>query len=285
MSAYYTFQLSRMHCIEPRSNGPDDINLITFGVLLNKREQGRGAAVIPVFRGSTIGGREITDYSANSGYGATRSRVNMRKDWLIGPTEVRDEDGVEVVLTSTNTNDSDLPTADQQKIDRLIIDAMNIYYSWLLGQFVSGLGLKAIAGYFQTAKDATGAAAAFFADPVGTVLGYEPKGPCNGPVFTAAIGFSARDLHDLDWSQEDPGRNHGVAVDSATLTRTYDDADTHNTERCGPVARTEIDVTIRRWPYWAVQDAVWDGTGQRVTSVKQRYPGVTSLKAAAGIRL
>jgi hypothetical protein len=275
---YYTFQLSRIHCIETRSRGPNDVDLITFGALLNKRDQGHGSAVIPVFRNSTIGGEQITTYSVESGFGDSRRRDRMTRSWIIGPTEVRDGDGVDIVVTATNTNDSQLPTADQQKMDRLTIDALNIYYSWLLGQFVSGLGLQVIEEYVGTGGSAI---ASFLADPVGKLLGYEPHGPCNGKVLADTLSFTSRDLEHLEWD-DDPIAWVTGPMETATVTRSYDDADTHPAENCGAVARTEIDVTIRRSPAWAMQKHNWE---RRVTSVRQRYPGAQSLAAAAGLRL
>ena len=118
----------------------------------------------------------------------------MRRDWIVGPTEVRDGDAVDIVVTGTNTDDDQLPTADQQKMDRLTIDAFNVYYSWLLGNFASGRGLTVVAEYFGAAGGVLGA---FLADPVGTLLGYEPQGPCNGMVFAGSVSLTSRDLEVL----------------------------------------------------------------------------------------
>ena len=275
---YYTFQLSRIHSIQTRSRGPSDVDLITFGALLDKRDQGHGSAVIPVFRDSSIGGERITTYSVESGYVETIRREHMRRDWILGPTEVRDGDAVDIVVTGTNTDDDQLPTADQQKMDRLTIDAFNVYYSWLLGNFASGLGLTAVAEYFGVAGGAIGA---FLADPVGTLLGYEPQGPCNGMVFAGSVSLTSRDLEVLGWAP-DPIQWASGPMEVATVTRSYDDHESHNSENCGPTAQTEVDVTIRRSPTWSLQKHNWEN---RVTSVRQAYPDSDSVKAGAALRL
>src|SRR5687768_5732812 len=126
---YYTFQLTRIHTIEFRSRNAD-VDFVQFGVLHNGNDQGHGSAVVPMIRGS-IGGEEITDQSFENGYGTTRKFERMTKSWTIGPTEVSDGDNVAIVVSGTNTNDAQLPTADQQKIDELTIKFLNSYYSWL----------------------------------------------------------------------------------------------------------------------------------------------------------
>lgn len=279
---YYTFELSRIHCIQPRSKGASDVDLITFGVLVNQRDQGHGAVIVPVFGGSSMTPAQLMEESRTNGYGTTFSGVHMGPDWMIGPTEVLDGDDVSIVLTGTNTNDSQLPTADQQKIDRLELDALNIYYSWLTGQFVSALGLAVVSEFVGSViGGAGGAVASFFADPVGTLLGYEPKGPCNGLAFGANLSRSSRDLESLDWAP-DPYQWATGPVEMAVITQTYDDSATHASQNCGATAQTEIDITVRRSQTWSMQRQNWRNP---VMSVRQTYPNAASLKAAAGIRL
>ena len=279
---YYSFELSRIHCIEPRSRGANDIDLITFGVLLNQRDQGHGAVIVPVYRGSSMTPAELMEESRSNGYGTTFSGVHMGRDWMIGPTEVRDGDGVGMLFTGTNTNDSQLPTADQQKMDRMVLDAYNIYYSWLAGEFVSGLGLTVISEFVGSTIGGAGSAiASFLADPVGTLLGYEPQGPCNGLAFGDNLSRSSRDLESLEWAP-DPYEWATGPVEMAVMTQSYDDSATHPSKNCGATAHTEIEITVRRSQTWSMRR---QNRRNPVTSVRQMYPSAAGLKAAAGIRL
>jgi hypothetical protein len=281
---YYSFQLSRIHCIETRSKstGPSDIDVLTFGVLLNGRDQGHGAAVVPIFRGDTMNPDQINESSRENGYGPTFLADRMAQNWMIGPTEVRDGDGIDIVVTATNTNDSQLPTGDEQKIQRMELDALNIYYSWLLGQFVSGLGLNVVAEYVGSQIGGVGGGiASFLADPVGKLLGWEPQGRCNGLVFGDKISLPSRAIEALDWSP-DPFQWATGPVEMAVITHSYDDSATHSAEHCGATAQTEVDVTIRRAATWSMRKHNWQTP---LGSVRQRYTGDASLKAAAGLRL
>jgi hypothetical protein len=282
---YYTFQLSRIHCIQNRSAQPNDIDILTFGVLLNKRDQGHGAAVVPIFRGDSYNPDEINESSTENGYGSTFLADHMARSWMIGPTEVRDGDDIDIVVTGTNTSDSQLPTADQQKIEEMELKAISVYYSWLLGQFASSLGLSVIAEYIGSLiGQAGGAIASFLADPVGKLLGWEPQGPCNGLVFGGdkdKISLSSRDIEALDWAT-DPTPWPTGPVDMAVITHSYDDSATHPAEHCGAIAQTEVDVTIRRDSTWSIRKQNWQ---EALGSMRQRYPGNASLKVAAGLRL
>ncbi len=281
---YYTFQLSRIHCIETRSGGGGtdvDIDILTYGVLLNRRDQGHGALVVPIMSGDTLNPDEINEQAHTNGYGQTFSADHMARNWIIGPTEVHDGDDIKIVLTATNTSDSQLPTGDQQKMERLELDALNIYYSWLAGEFESGLGLGMIAAYVGgKITDAGGAIAKFLADPVGTLLGWESQGQCNGLVFGDKIELSSRDIESLDWAP-DPTQWATGPMEMAVLSQSYDDSATHSAG-CGAIAQTEVDVTIRRASFWSMRSQNWQGG---LGSVRQRYPGDSSLKVAAGLRL
>jgi len=275
---FYTFQLTRVHPIELRSNIGGDTDLMTFGVALNKRDQGHGSAVVPMFRNSNIGGKALYDQSVQNGFVSTIKRERMTKDWTLGPTEIRDGDAVDIVVAGTNTNDSQLPTADQQKMDRLTIDFLNVYYSWLVGNFVSTLGLEKVVELIGLGG---GAFASYLADPVGRLLGWQAQGPCNGMVFAGTVSLSANDLEALDWTP-DPARYAAGPKELSVVTRSYDDSVDHDTNVCGTIARTEIDVTIRRAPTWSLQK---ENFVQRVTSVRERYGDLESLTEAVPLRI
>ena len=273
---YYTFQLSRINTIEFRSRH-GDVDIVQFGVLLNGDDQGHGSAVVPMYRGS-MGGKEISDQSSQNGYASTWRFERMTRSWTLGPTEVGDGDTVVLVVSGTNTNDIQLPTADQQKMDALTIKFLEAYYSWLVGHFFSVFGLSEAVELIGAAGIEVGA---FLTDPIAWALGYEPSGPCNGTVFAGDIWFNARELEELEWAP-DPAEYYTGPKEMTTVTRSYDDAQWHNAERCGPIARTDIEVTIRRTAVYSLQKHHFE---PRLTSVRERYGDLESLKRAVGLRI
>lgn len=279
---YYSFQLSRVHCIETRSRGNMDITLISFGVMLNSREQGRGTSLAPMWSGTATGGtvlrgEEISEAALANGH--PTSSVNMHKNWTIGPLQIGDGDAVDILVTGTNTIESVLPSADQAVLDKWTIKALNAYYSWLLGKFASGLGLEPAMEYI--APTAGTAIAEFLNDPVGTLLGYDPPGMCNGLVFADSMHFSAAELSELEYTPETATMYSVVIpVDRAVLSRRYTNTGYHDTGKCGPVAQTGIDVTVRRYPYWSWRFFL---PGKHRASIA--FPGAKSIRAGAKLRL
>jgi hypothetical protein len=277
----FSFQLSELKCLETRSRGPNDVDLITFGVLVNKREHGRFTAVSPVFKNYSLRGKEIAEAARSSGL--PYEPKSIKKDWEIGPVEVNPGDSVEIVTTITNTGDANLPTADQQKMDELVIKSLNIYYSWLLGQFVSGLGLTAVQEFVGAGA---GAVASFFADPVGKILGYQKSGPCNGTVVAQVLQYSHNELQDLPYHSMLAKRQlevPGLTLDLATVTNLYTASENHNSEGCGAPARTEVEVSIRRYPFWSWRYFEWDWGNYN--SMKRKFPEGGSLKQLVQMRM
>lgn len=184
-------------------------------------------------------------------------------------------------LQRTNTSDSQLPTADQEPINKWTIKLTNIYLSVLVGQFVSALGPSALADYIG--GHAAGTVAAFLADPVGTLLGYRPPGPCNGTVFASTGTFTGAGLVQatttpgtvMRWGQQ-------VQSWSADLTETLTDATTHNTDVCGGLAETEITLRVTRLDHWSLRR--WSGESL-TQGVRLRHPSGGSLKALYGLRI
>ena len=275
-TAYYDFQLSRVHCIETRSRGNSDRTLISFGLLLNKNEQGRGTSLAPMWNGTVLEKEQISKAATTNGLPV--SYVNMSKSWRIGPTEVREHDRIDVVLTGTNTNESDLPTADQEKFDQWTLKALNVYYSWLLGNFVSGLGLAPVPEWIGAPA---GALAEFFSDPIAFLLGYEAPARCNGLVFAASQVFTAAELMNLDYVDEEVTvYNTRIPAQIAVIRQRHTDAENHDTDKFGPIAQTEIDLTIRRFPYWS-----WQVFMPEKNRASTAFPGAGSIRQGARLRL
>jgi len=276
--AFYTFQLAQ---IEPQTirSRHTDIDHVTFGVLVNGRDQGHGYAVTPVFPGQALTGKVLTEGASTNGLAHGGSR--MSQDWKIGPLAIEDGDEVSIVYTATNLSDGGLPTADQQAFDAYTIKFLNGFYSVLLGQFVSGLGLSAVAELIGA--NASGAVAAFFADPVGKILGVEPAGPCNGTVFADKKAFTHASLAQLP-STAAQETSFGVTINSAwsELTAHYTDEQTHSHENCGDAAQTNVVIRITRYDRWSLR---FSSSSTLSAGMRAHFPHGGNLTELYGLRI
>ncbi len=208
----------------------------------------------------------------------------MSENWEIGPLEVADDDQVSIVYTATNTSDSQLPTADQQAVDAWTIKAVDIYYSYLLGEFASGLGLSEVSEYFGSSLGkAGGAVAAFLADPVGTALGIKPQGPCNGTVFADSKSFTGATLAQLPSNPSQETR-WGVTIPTSwsELTQHYSDEATHNKDTCGASAQTDVTVKVTRYDHWSLR---FTSNKSLAAGLRHQFPAGGSLKEFYGLRI
>lgn len=275
---FFTFQLARLdpHSIRSRTT---DIDLLTFAVLVAGRDQGHGAALIPVWPGHPITAEQFNHAAAINGHPYTASR--MSADWTIGPLWVEDGDEVHVVYNATNTSDSQIPTADQEQVNQWIIKLTNIYLSVLVGEFISALGLGQIAAYIG--GQAGEAIAAFFADPVGTLLGYKPPGPCNGTVFASKKTFTGASLAAATTTPGSITRwGREIQTWYTDQTEVLTDAATHDSDICGAVAETEITLRITRLDHWSLHMFSDNSLAQ---GLRPLYPSGGSLKTMYGLRL
>ncbi|MGI8713196.1 MAG: hypothetical protein ACR2NR_08450 [Solirubrobacteraceae bacterium] len=279
--AFYTFQLERLAAQNIRSR-TTDVDLITFGVLVNGRDQGHGSALVPIWPGTVLNAEEIMPAAAVNGY--PHAREHMSANWEIGPLEVSDSDQIAIVYTATNTSDSQIPTADQQAVDAWTIKLVDIYYSYLLGEFASGLGLSAVTEYFGSLGGKVGGAvAAFLSDPVGTALGVKPQGPCNGTVFADSKSFTGATLGQLPSTPSQETRwNVTIPTAWSELTEHYSDEATHNKDTCGDTAQTDVTIKITRYDHWSLKFA----TNQSLASgLRLQFPSGGSLKELYGLRI
>jgi hypothetical protein len=276
---FFSFQLSRLNACNIRSR-TTDIDLLTFGVLVNGHDQGHGYATIPVWPGNVYDASQFTEAAAINGH--PYGRTHMSKNWVIGPLYVEDTDKVEIVYTATNLSDSNLPSMSQQKSDEWMIKILDMYYSALVGEFVSSLGLSVFAEWLGKAG---GALASIVTDPVGKLLGYEPQGPCNGTVFADKKTFSGASLAILPST---PGTEswgtHQLSVWNTEQTDHYSDAATHDSKACGELAQTDVSMTIKRYEKWSLKffAAADESLG---LGVRRLHPNARSIRAAYGLRV
>lgn len=280
---FYTFQLSRVEAQNIRSR-VTDIDLLTFGILVNGHDKGHGSALVPMWPGTVLTGNLIEQAAAVNGH--PHSRRQMTKDWVVGPVDVLDGDNVSLVYTATNTSDSQLPTADQRAIDEWTIKLLNIYYSILLGEFVSGLGLRAVADFIGA--NLTSAAVAFLADPVGTILGVEPQGPCNGTVFADAKEFTGAALKGLPSTPAQVTLSgQTLRTNSLELKHHYSDEATHDHRTCGDTAQTDVTVKIVRYEHFSLRmfaGLFWSEFGL-AGGLRRRVPEGGNLRELIGARV
>src|SRR6516162_8065517 len=155
--SFYMFRLERIHPITIRGRIPDD-DIITFTVLVNQLERGRGAALFP-----DIGaGGSFSPSAVPPGNGR-----NIDPEWNIGPFEIAPGDLVAVTYTGTNTSDDHnitLDTALQDKIEIKILDTIVTTAAGGVGGLVGG-EVGSLVG------SVIGGILGVIGDPVGTILG------------------------------------------------------------------------------------------------------------------
>ena len=274
---FFTIQLARLdpHNIRSRVT---DIDLLTFAVLVAGRDQGHGAALIPVWPRHPITAEEFNQAAVVNGHPHSANR--MSEDWTIGPLWIEDGEQVHIVYNATNTSDSQIPTSDQEAVNKWMLKLTSMYLSAMAGSFVSVIGLSEVVDLVVGGGSGV---AGFFADPVGTLLGYKPPGPCNGTVFAGKKSFTGASLTATTVT---PGttRSWGREVRSwyCDLTETLTDATTHDTDVCGGIAETEITIRITRLEHWSLQ--MW--TDQSLTQgLRPQHPAGGSLKELYGLRI
>jgi hypothetical protein len=270
--SFYMFRLERIHAITIRGRIPDN-DIITFSVIVNQVERGRGAALFP-------------DVGAGASFRPfpvlPRNGRNIDSEWNIGPFEIAPGDLVAVAYTGTNTSDDHnitLDTALQDKIEIKILDT-------ILTSAVGGLGSVA-GGVGAALGSVIGGILGVIGDPVGTILGFQPQGPCNGVVFAGARDFTGAGL-DATPMNPLPGLGDSETLPGISLTSdVLTDTATHDTAKCGHPAETTVTIKIFRLPFVSVRSLVGsrfpEALGKGLRQVGS--PGNPSLKSRLGITL
>jgi len=238
---FYAFSLDVIDILFQRGK-ITDVDVITFSILVNQQLRARAA-------GTGLG---------NSGFPIVLSEVGIGQSfgpivlggkfsgnvfgWLAGPFSLAPGDAVRIIYSGTNTSDSELGNEQVDQIEVQILD-----------QLLTA-GVAAVAG--DLAKDIN-KALSFIGDPIGTILGFKPDGPCNGPVFSDGLDFPGDSLANLPFDQQaDPnfvpdGPESDATGAKATIftkpdTGTYTDETSHNSDICGRIAETTVKFTIYR---------------------------------------
>jgi len=240
---FYAFVFGSMTVKFQRGQLPDN-DIVTFSIFVNQ-----------VDRGHTVG--TFNDLvSGASVPGDPMFVLDRMAKWTIGPLHINDGDGVNVIYTGTNV--SDLPPDTQGQLE---VKVLNVVLTAVIG----AAGLGAIGS-------AIGGALGFLGDPVGKLLGVRPEGPCNGTVFHDAPFFTGSGLAALPYEQLTYDPDYSGYV----FTRSYTDAESHNTSICGHIAETEVNFGVMALPYVSV----W-----RWTMIKNRARGFTDNRIGKPLSL
>ena len=229
---FYAFKLGKIHVISPRGRIPDN-DIVTFNVFINQIDQGHGSGFFPAL------GKESTVPVAAV---KTRHRSgSMSTDWIVGPLEIAPGDLIHIVYSGTNISDSQIDLSGQAEIE---IKILNKIVTAAVGAIGGAIG------------SVVGGVIGLIADPVGTILGFKPQGPCNGLVFSDTVEFSGAGLDSLVFRQPMAENGFFASLPNATeasFTRSYTDEAKHDSDKCGDIARTEITFSVLQVPFISVR--------------------------------
>ena len=208
--SFYIFRLDKLHFKHKRGNIPDS-DIITFSILVNQVDRGHGTGHIPSITTNLVA--SLTEDRTENGLVAypAENRLNMSQLWEVGPLEIAPGDDVQIVYTGTNISDEQLVSLDTQMQDEITLKLLSAVTAAAVAALTGGIGLVG-----QGIAAALGA----IGDPVRSFLGYEPQGPCNGPVFSGAVPFSGSGLDNLAMAPVPPRRwLNGVGAMAEDLVR------------------------------------------------------------------
>jgi hypothetical protein len=261
--SFYTFRLDKISVKHKRGNLPDE-DVVTFIILINQVDRGHGTG-----RFNGMVPNEPVPLSAVP----PNNRLNIDDGWDVGPLEVSPGDIVHVVYTGTNISDEQIESLNTKTQDEIEIKILNAMLA---------AGLTALGDAGDVAALITGALNEI-KDPVSSILGFAPQGPCNGPVFSDAVEFSGSGLDSLQMVP--PPTPQGNP--SISFTKTYTDEATHDPNLCGHKAETDITFTVFRRPFISVRHLMADRFQHSSFGVRRHgNPGATtiSLKSVLGLR-
>jgi hypothetical protein len=214
---FYAFRFDEIKVLETRAKILDD-DVITFNVFVNNIERGRHARFFPSLDAGTV----------------------VHPGWIIGPFELAPNDAVAVVYSGTNTSDNQLDSTQQDQIEIKILDT------------ITTAAVGAIGGPIGSV---IGSVLGLIGDPVGKFLGFEPTGPCNGPLFFKSLQFTGGGLRDIPFQQGNGFLDTLPGATESHFSETLTGEATHSTA-CGDTPRTEVTVSVLQMLSISVRDCV-----------------------------
>jgi hypothetical protein len=255
---FYRFTLAELFPRNPRSR-IQDILIMTFGVVVNNRDQGFYALTTPIFAGTPHNAGDLRETARINGYPGPTS-TNSRSDFSVGPLEIADDDDVVIMYAGNNISD-DPDLVHRQDFDQALTKAVSALYVSIFGaaagELLSTLGL---AGAIEFIKGMLpGDVDKFVSNPVGSLLGVGPTGPCNGFVYKDALKQNGREISQLAYEPLSVDEYVGSTA-KATLKKSYaDDVFGHDTQACGMVAHTDVTIEITRYEMFPLDLGNWGG--------------------------
>jgi len=263
--SFYIFRLNKIHVKHKRGNISDS-DIVTFSIFVNQLDRGHGTGYFPSLATDSVNSTDDRTVDGLVAYPA-KNRLNMSQLWEVGPLEIDPGDEVHVIYTGTNISDEQLVSLETQQQDEIELKLLSAVATAAVAALTGGLGL--VGEGIATALGAIG-------DPVGKFLGYAPQGPCNGPVFSDVVQFSGSGLDKLDMVPLPPRKNITPPLPNYSVisfTRTYTDEATHDTNRCGHMAETDVTFSVLRVSFISV---VW--------LLTNRFPSRWSGEFGPGLR-
>jgi hypothetical protein len=259
--------------------------MMTFGVVVNNRDQGFYALTAPIFPGRAHNSDDLREVARVNGYPGPIF-ANCRGEFSVGPLEIVDDDDVVILYSGTNISD-DPNQIPRQEFEKAETKAVSAFYLWMLGAATESQWLGEAIDFLKGV--APGEVGKFLSNPVGFMLGVGNDGPCNGLVYRDALKQKGHDISQLPYASLPFDENFGSTA-KATFKKSYSDADYgHNTDTCGAVAHTDVTIEMTRYDKFPV--AYWGplkgghvvpkrrpygireitGLGSRSGTVKQLY--------------
>jgi hypothetical protein len=241
--SFYRFTLAELFPHNPRSRGPNDVLMMTFGVAVNNRDQGFYCLTAPIFAGRPLSSDDLRQAAVINGYPGP-VRANSRGDFSVGPLEIRDNDDVVILYSGTNISD-DPNLALHQDFDKYETKAVSAFYLWMLGAGTDSSWLGDAFNFFKYVLPDD--IAKYFDNPVGSLLGIGNDGPCNGLVYRDALKQKGHEIKQRIYTPLSVDKHVG-STGKTMMSKTYSDADYgHDTGTCGMVAITDVTIEITRY--------------------------------------
>ena len=245
--AFYAFRLDRINGKFPRGKTNDN-DIVTFSVFINQINKGNLAGMF-IDPGDIPARLVVADKRTGSALGhkitePSRFPGNW-ESWIIGPLEIVPTDGITIIYSGTNVSKTDWAINDDKraKAETKILDTL---ISVVIG--AAGLGLIG-AGVSE--------ALGLLTDPIGEFLGLTggPSPDCNGLVFSDTLQFVGSGLANLPFKHPTGLSSYTTLPDATTFesTRSYTDEATHDSDKCGHIAETDVTFSVLKIPHISVK--------------------------------
>jgi hypothetical protein len=282
---FYAFRLNAINFINQRGKIPDD-DLITFQVSINGAPRTTaGVRIESVVSGEQVVLAPPLDRSTVNTPIPPTTPAGARADWILGPCEIKAGDNVEIGFSGTNVSDWELGP-DTKTVDDITLKLADKVFFAMAGLAIDGIsgalvgaGVSGVADVASKLSDALRG----ISDPVGSLIGVKPQGPCNGISFAGAIRFSGEMLAAKPFHLPDQFLSLPDGVEWQTDSGVLTDESNHDTSVCGHIAQTQVFFSVIRIPEFSLHK---DFHPSLTAGLRQYLPPhrTTSLARFLGLR-